>query len=303
MANIGLLTEFSNQAADAVDRAAPSVLQVRSRRWRPAAGIAFAAEHVLVADHALEQEEDLSVRSHDGRVLAATLAGRDPSSDLAVVKVPGLAAKPAAPSHTSPRVGQIAVAVGRSWSGGVVAGLGVISSIGGPWRTGRGPGVEQVLRTDITPYPGFAGAAVLAPDGSFIGIATGVLLRGLSLVIPAPIAWPVGETLARHGGIRRAFLGVGGQPVRLPESQHPGGPGRGILVVSVSDDSPARRAGIMVGDVLLAFNGQGVEDPETLLSLLTGDLVDRAVPIEILRAGVAQTLTVTLAPRGAPTGK
>lgn len=305
MANTSLLTEFSNQMADAVDRAAASVLLVRGRRWRPAAGIVFAQEHLLVSDHALEQEQEevLHVRSSDGRVLSATLAGRDPSSDLAVLKVPGLGAEPAAPSRASARVGQLALAVGRSWSGSVVAGLGVISSIGGPWRTGRGPAVEQVIRTDITPYPGFTGGALLAPDGSFIGIATGILLRGLSLVIPATIAWPVAEMLARHGRIRRAFLGVGGQPVRLPESQYPSGPGRGILVVSVSDGSPARRDGLLVGDVLVSFNGHSVEDPETLLSLLTGDLVDRTVPIEILRAGSVQTVNVTLAERGANPGK
>jgi S1-C subfamily serine protease len=303
MANIDVLTDLSNQVADVVDRAAASVLQVRSRRWRPAAGIVFANDHVLVADHALEQEEDLSVRLNDGRVLPASLAGRDPSSDLAVLKVEGLGASVATPSQTPARIGQIAVAVGRSWSGGVVAGLGVISSIGGPWRTGRGPGVEQVIRTDITAYPGFTGAALLGPDGAFIGIATGILLRGLSLVIPAPIAWPVGETLARQGGIRRAFLGVGGQPIHLPESQHAGGPGGGILIVSVSDDSPARRAGLIVGDILVAFNGHPVEDPETLLSLLTGDLVDQAVPIDIRRAGAVQTLHVTLAPRGVRAAK
>jgi S1-C subfamily serine protease len=296
MANMNLLTELSNQMADAVDRAAESVVQVRSRRWRPAAGLVFADEHVLVSDHAVEHEEDLAVRV-DGRAVPATLAGRDPATDLAVLKVAGLGLRPVTTSGAPARVGQLAVAVGRSWSGGVVAALGVISSIGGPWRTGRGPAVEQVIRTDITPYPGFTGGALLAPDGSVVGITSGILLRGLSLVIPAAIAWPVADMLARHGRIRRAFLGLGGQPIRLPESQRAGGHGRGILIVSVSDDSPARRNGLLVGDVLLAFNGHGVEDPETLLSLLTGDLIDRPVPVEILRAGAVQTVTITLAER------
>lgn len=296
MAHTNLFAQLSNEVADAVDRVAGSVVQVRSRRWRPAAGLVFSADRVLVSDHAIEHEEDLAVRV-DGRSASATLAGRDPSTDLAVLEVPGLDARPITPSDAPARVGQMAVAVGRSWSGGVVAGLGVISSIGGPWRTGRGPAVEQVLRTDITPYPGFTGGALIAPDGSLIGIGMGILLRSLNLVIPGHIAWRVAEMLARHGRVRRAFLGVGGQPVQLPESQRTGGHDRGILVVSTSDASPAYRDGLMVGDVLVSFNGQTVEDPETLLSLLTGDLIDRAVPVEVLRGGSLRTLDVTLTER------
>ena len=296
MAHTNSLAELSNEVADAVDRIAPSVVQVRSRRWRPAAGLVFSADRVLVSDHAIEHEEDLAVRVN-GRTAAATLGGRDPSTDLAVLDVAGLDAPPIAPSGAPARVGHLAVAVGRSWSGGVIAGLGVISSIGGPWRTGRGPAVEQVIRTDITPYPGFTGGALLAPDGSLSGIALGILLRGLNVVIPARIAWGVADMLARHGRIRRAFLGVGGQPVRLPESQRVGGHDRGVLVVSVSDGSPAQRDGLMVGDVLLSFNGHRVEEPEMLLSLLTGDLIERATPVDILRGGSTQTIKVTLSER------
>ncbi len=303
------LTEMSNQLADVVDRVAGSVTQVRSRRWRPAAGLVFAPDRILVSDHAIEHEDDLAVRvdgaalsersESKGRTLPATLVGRDPSTDLAVLEAAGLDARPVTPSDAPARVGQIAVAVGRSWSGRVIAGLGVISSIGGPWRTGRGPAVEQVIRTDITPYPGFTGGALIAPDGSLTGISTGILLRGLSLVIPAGIAWRVADTLARHGRVRRAFLGVGGQPVRLPESQRVAGHDRGILVVSVSDGSPAHRDGLLVGDVLLSFNGHRVEDPEALLSLLTGDLIDRPTPVELLRGGAVQTVNITLTERAA----
>ncbi len=297
MATIASLTDISNQLAAAVEHAARFVVQVRSRRWRPAAGLVFSDRQVLVSDHALEQEEDLSVRTHEGQVLAATLAGRDASSDLAVLSVPDLTTQPAAPSNVTPRVGQLAIAVGRSWSGAVIAGAGLISSVGGPWRTGRGPGVEQVLRTDITPYAGFTGGALLAADGSLLAVTSGILLRGLSLAIPAAVAWPLAEGLARHGSVRRAYLGIAGQPVRLPESQYPGVRNRGILVVHVSDDSPARRAGLMIGDVLLSLDGQSVEDPEALLSMLTGALVDRAVPVEILRGGSMQTVPVTLVAR------
>ncbi len=306
MANTNLLIELSHQMADAVESAARSVVQVRSRRWRPAAGVVFAREHVLVSDHAIEHEEDITVRvapaagagaDSKSAALAATLAGRDSSTDLAVLKVPGLDAPAVAPSAAPARVGQLAVAVGRSWSGGVVSALAMVSSIGGPWRSGRGPAVEEVLRTDLTPYPGFTGGALLAPDGAIVGVTTGILLRGLSLAIPAAAAWSIADTLARHGRMRRAFLGVGGQPVHLPESQRAGGHGRGILVVTVSDDSPARRDGLLVGDVLLTFNGHAVEDPETLLGLLTGDLIGRPVAIEILRAGGVRSINVTLAER------
>ncbi len=298
MANT-ILTDLSTQVADAVERAAAFVLPVRSRRWRPAAGVAFAAGHLLVADHALEHEEDITVRAGDGRVLPATIAGRDPSSDLAVLEVEGLGATPPSPAAGSPRVGHLAVAVGRAWSGGVVSALGMISSIGGPWRATRGPGeVEQVLRTDITPYAGFTGGALLAADGSLLAVSTGILVRGLSLAIPAALAWPIAETLVRHGGMRRAFLGVGVEAVRLPESQYPAGPRRGLVVVGVADSSPAQNAGLMIGDVLLSFNGQPADDPEALLSLLTGDLIGRTVAVDILRGGARKTIHVALGERG-----
>jgi S1-C subfamily serine protease len=289
--------DLSDQMADAAARAAAFVLQVRGGGWRPAAGTVCLDEHVLVADHALRHEEDLGVRTPDGRMLPATLAGRDPSSALALLKVPGLAVPPA-PRAAAPRVGQLALAIGRAFSGTVVAGLGVISSIAGPWRSGRGPAIDEVIRTDATPYPGFAGGALVATDGACLGIATGILLRGLGLVIPAATAWPVAEMLARHGRVRRAFLGISGQPVHLPDSQHPGLPPRGILVVGIGNDSPARAGGLMIGDVLLRFNGQPVEEPEELLALLTGDLIDRAVPVEVLRAGALTTVSITLTDRG-----
>ncbi|MGE5361739.1 MAG: S1C family serine protease [Bacteroidales bacterium] len=289
------LIDLSTQMADAAERASAFVVQIRSG-WRPTAGTVCLDEHVLVADHALRHEEDLAVRAPDGRVLPATLAGRDPSSALALLRVPGLGVAPAT-LGASPRVGQLVLAIGRAFSGSVVAGLGVVSSIGGPWRSGRGPAVDEVIRTDATPYPGFAGGALVAADGACVGIATGILLRGLGLVIPTATAWPVAEMLARHGRVRRAFLGISGQPVRLPDSGQPGKHRRGILVVGVGDDSPARTAGLMIGDVLVAFNGHVVDEPEQLLALLTGDLIDHDVPVEILRAGASQAVSIKLTER------
>ncbi len=289
--------DLSNQMADAAERASAFVLQVRTGGWRPTAGTVCLDEHVLVADHALRHEDDLAVRTPDGRVLAATLAGRDPSSALALLKVPGLGVAPAA-QGPSPRVGQLVLAIGRAFSGTVVAGLGVVSSVGGPWRSGRGPAIDEVIRTDATPYPGFAGGALVGADGSCLGIATGILLRGLGLVIPAATAWTVADMLSRHGRVRRAFLGISGQPVRLPGNQQSGEPTRGILVVGLGGDSPAGSAGLLIGDVLLAFNGHAIEDPEQLLSLLTGELIDREVPVDILRAGKRQTISVRLSERG-----
>jgi S1-C subfamily serine protease len=292
------LMALSNQMADVVDAVAGSVVQVRSGRWRPAAGTVCLDEHVLTAEHTLEHEEEIVVRDADGRILPASFIGRDPSTGLALLKVAGLAAPPVQRSKTAARTGQVALAVGRGWSGGIVAGLGVVSSVGGPWRGGRGPAVEQVIRTDATPYPGFAGGALVGADGSCLGITTGILLRGLGLVIPASGAWPVAETLARDGRIRRPFLGVSGQRVRLPRVGDRASEGA-ILVIGVADDSPAQRAGLMIGDILLAFDGHEVEDPETLLSLLSRDLVDRTVRVEILRAGDRRQIGVTLTERPA----
>jgi S1-C subfamily serine protease len=292
-----LLSTFSNQLADAVSAAAHGVVQVQGRR-RPASGLVYANDVVLTTVRALGREDGLHVRRDDGRTFDAELAGWDPTTSLAVLRVPGLDVTPLSPAAAAPRVGHLALAVARSWSNVITASAGIVSVIGGPLPTGRRRAIDQVIRTTAPMHDGFAGGAFLDTSGGLLGIATSTTIRGTGVVIPAAIAWKTAATVLEHGSLKRGYLGLAGQPVALPENQT--GAGRreqALLVVGVTASSPASAAGVLVGDILLEFDGHQVEAPEELLDLLLGDRVGKAVPLKVLRGGAGTQLTVTVGER------
>ena len=292
-----LLSTFSNQLADTVAAAAPSVVQVQGRR-RPASGLVYADNVVLTTVRALGREDGIHVRRHDGETLDAELAGWDPTTSLAVLRVAGLETASVVPTRSTPRVGHLAVAVARSWSNVVTASAGIVSVIGGPLQTGRRRAIDEVIRTTAPMHDGFAGGAFLDTDGGLIGIATAAAIRGLGVVIPASIAWKTAATVLEHGSSKRGYLGLAGQPVALPENQR-GATGReeALLVVGVTAGSPAATAGMLVGDVLFEFDGHPVESPEDLLDLLVGDRVGRRITIRALRGGAIVDLNATVGER------
>jgi S1-C subfamily serine protease len=292
-----LLATFSNQLADAVAAASRSVVQVQGRR-RPASGLVYADQVVLTTVRALGREDGLHVRRDDGTTLDAELAGWDPTTGLAVLRVPNLDTAPLTPSVTAPRVGHLALAVARSWSNVVTASAGIVSVIGGPLPTGRRRAIDQVIRTTAPMHEGFSGGAFLDTAGGLIGVATAASIRGLGVVIPAAIAWKTAATVIEHGSLKRGYLGLAGQPVALPESQR-GADGRdhALLVVGLTSGAPAAAGGVLVGDVLLAFDGHPVEGPEQLLDLLLGDRVGKPVTLDVLRGGRSAQLTVTVGER------
>jgi len=293
------LLGISNQMADAAAAAAPSVVQVHGR-GRPASGIVFAPGHVLTTSRALGQEDGLHVRAEDGRAVVAQLAGWDPATSLVVLRAPDLAAPVAAVSDVAPRVGHLALGIARSWSNALTASAGIISVIGGPLPTGRGRAIDRVIRTTAPMHGGFAGGGFVDVAGRFIGIATAEAIRGLGVVIPAEIAWKKAAALAEHGTVKRGYLGIAGQPVRLPERQREAEDRtHALLVAGVSAGSPAEAGGILIGDVVLSFDNQPIQSPVDLLELLQGDRVGRAVPIRVLRGGSPIDLSVTVGDRPA----
>jgi S1-C subfamily serine protease len=297
------LTMFSNQLADAVGAAAASVVQVQGRR-RPASGLVYADGVVLTTARALGREDGLRVRRPDGQTLDAELAGWDPTTSLAVLRVANLGLAPATLAKTAPRVGHLALAVARSWSNALTASAGIVSVIGGPLPTGRRRAIDEVIRTTAPMHDGFSGGAFLDTTGGLIGVATATAIRGLAVVIPAPIAWKTAATVLEHGGLKRGYLGVAGQPVQLAESQQQklqraDGGKEALLVVGVTSGSPAATAGVLVGDVIVDFDGQPVESPEDLLDLLLGDRVGRSVPVRLLRGGAAVELNIAVTERPA----
>ncbi len=291
------LSSFSDALAAIVDGVAPSVVQVHGR-GRPASGIVFSADSVLTTMRAIGREDGLRVRRHDGQALDAELAGWDPTTGIAVLRVAGLGVEAARQSTTAPRVGHIAVALARSWSNAITASAGIVAVIGGPLATGRRRSIEQVLRTTAPMHDGFAGGAFVDTSGAVAGITTASAIRGLGVVIPAPIAWRAASDVQKHGKPRRAYFGIAGQPVQLADRQQGGaGRDRGLLIVGITPDGPAEAAGLLIGDVLIEFDGQPVSSPEDLLDLLTADRVGRAVQAKLLRGGASREVSVTVAER------
>jgi len=289
-----MLTSLSNQMADAVERIAKSLVMVNGRPRQPATGIAYADGLVLTADHVLEREDNLTIQTHDNRVLGAQIVGRDASTDLAVLRVQGLNV-PLAAAAAEARVGQLALAVGRPSPDGVMASLGVVSKIGGPVRMGRsGATLERYLQTDATPYPGFSGGALVDANGAAFGLLTTGFGRGAAIVIPMDVALKVANTLTKQGYVKRGYLGIVSQQVKLPPAQRSDAQEYGLLVVRVEENSPAEKGGLLIGDILLAVEGQPINDADDLMAALHGDRVGKPVAVRVSRGGITQTLTVVV---------
>jgi S1-C subfamily serine protease len=292
-----VLGAISNELADAVAMVAPAVVQVQSGR-RPASGLVYADGVVLTTARAIGRGDRLRVRRDDGQTFEAELAGWDPATGLAVLHVGGLGVAPVAVSDGTARVGHIAVGVARSWSNAVTASAGIVSVIGGPLPTGFRRAIDEVIRTTAPMHDGFGGGAFVDTAGKLIGVPTAGEIRGLAVVIPARIAWATAAALIQHGAVKRGYLGLAGQPVRLPDAQRgPDGRDRGLLVVAVTPDSPAEAAGLLVGDLLLDFDGRPIRSADELLELLTAERIGHPVPIQVRRGAAPLNLTITVSER------
>ena len=293
-----MLADISNQIADAAASAARSVVQVQGRH-RPASGVVYATGVVVTTIQALGREDGLRVRGEDGNAVDAELAGWDPTTSLAVLKAAGLTAPPIAVTQGAARVGHLALAVGRSWSNGLTASFGIVSIIGGPLPTGRRRAIHEVIRTTAPMHDGFAGGAFVDTAGALVGITTASTIRGLGVVIPSAIAWKTAKDLLEHGRMRRGFIGIAGQPARLPDGQGTAERPDALLVVGITKEGPAAEAGVLVGDVILALDGHPISAPEDLLDLLAGDRVGKGATLHVLRGGSPIDVSVTIGERPA----
>jgi S1-C subfamily serine protease len=291
-----VLSGLSSALAAAVEAAGPSIVRMEGRERVPATGIVWSADGViLTAHHVVEQEENLHVGLADGQTIAASLAGRDATTDIAVLRAEasGLAGATWAAAEDL-RVGHLVLALGRPGRS-VMATLGVVSALGSAWRTPAGGQLDRYVQTDVTMYPGFSGGPLVDANGKFVGMNSSALLRGVSMTVPATSLRTVVETLLTHGRVRRGYLGIGAQPVRLPPAiAGKAGQETGLLLVSVEAGSPADSGGLLLGDTIVALDGQPTRHLDDLLALLSGDRVGRAVPVRIVRGGQAKNVQVTI---------
>lgn len=298
------LVALSEGLAKAVEQAGHSVVAIHGRPRVGSSGLVWGPGVVLTADHTLRREEGIRVTLPDGRTVAGELAGRDSGTDLAVLKtesfeVPGFPK----PTREGIKAGSLALVVGRSADTGVNASFGIISSVSGVWRTWRGGQMDQFVRLDVGVHPGSSGGAVVDASGHFLGLATLGLSRISPFLIPRSTIDRVAAVLLEKGHIARGFLGVGLQPVSLPDHLRDKlgiASKSGLIVLSVEPDGPAGMAGVVIGDILWALDEKPVGDTDDVLAFLSAEDVGKAVKASISRGGEPVELGITVGerPRG-----
>lgn len=296
-----IFSDLSQSMADAAEKAGKYTALVDARRRIPASGIAIAKDTILTAGHVVEREEDIKILFGDGRETSARLVGRDPGTDLAVLKLDSASASPAEVAKTPARVGQLVLAIGRPSANGIESSFGIINRIGGPVRTGRGGMLDSYIKTDVVSYPGFSGGPLINGEGETLGINTsGFGMGGEALTIPTDVAWKIADTLVKHGKIKRGYIGIRSQTVNIPaesRGQLSSGQETGLLIVGIEKDSPAEKGGLIIGDILVGVAGTAVEHHDELFSRLSGDVVGKSTPMDVLRGGKLQTINVVVGER------
>ncbi len=285
------LAALSNDLAAAVERAGRSVVAVHARPRFSSSGVIWRPGVIVTAQHTIRREEEITVTLPDGGNRPATLAGGDPGTDVAVLRLAEPAGEPAPPPAAEIKPGYLALAVGRSEDSGVNATLGILSAVSGPWRTWRGGRLDRYIRLDLTMYPASSGGLVVDTAGATIGIATSALSRIAGLAIPASSINRVLDEILTRGRVSRGYLGVGLQPVALPDHQ------KGLIVLSVEPGGPAATAGVLIGDVLVSLNGKAVADTDDIQTALESAGVGQTIPADLLRGGARKQLPVTIGER------
>ena len=296
-----MLSTLSDELAEAVTRAGAGAVTVNARRRMPATGIVWEADGLVVtANHVVERDEEITLGLADGRTVDARLVARDPGTDLALLRTDAAGLEPAPRSGLEPRVGHLALAIGRPGPSGPMASFGAISTVGGPWRTPSGATVDGYLRADVAMLPGFSGGPLVDGAGGVLGLNSSTLGRGGGLTIPNSAIEAVVAALQTHGRVRRGYLGIGTQGVTLPEAlvaaqSLPAA--RALLITTVEGDSPAEQGGLLLGDVIIAVDGAAVSEVEQLQDHLAGDKVGQAIALRLVRGGEPRELSVTVGER------
>lgn len=292
------LSDFSNGLADVVARGSGSTVRIEARRRLPATGFAWESGVIVTAHHVVERDENIRVGLPNGETVEATLVGRDPSTDVAVLKLKtsssGLNVFERV-SFESLRVGNLVLALGRPGKD-VLSTLGIVSAIGqdGSSRAGH---LDYFIQTDVEMFPGFSGGPLVDASGNLVGMNTSAM-RDTSLTIPVPTLTRVVDALVKHGKVRQGYLGVGAQPVRLPTALRESlGQETALLIASVESDSPADKGGLLLGDTLVSFGGRQVRGMDDLAASLAANGVGTAVSAKIVRGGQIQEISITIGER------
>jgi S1-C subfamily serine protease len=307
------LRALSDDLTSAVERAARSIVAIHARPRIPASGIYWRDGIVVATSHTIRKEQDIAITLPNGTRAVAELVGRDGGTDLAVLRLNTTPSRDAIElaqrvSGDALRVGSVVLAVGRPGDDGVTTSLGVISAVADKWRTWSGGEIDRFVRLDLSVYDGFSGGALVDGEGGILGVNCSALARGTPLTIPNATVDRVVDALITRGHVARAYLGVAMQPVRLTKALADrlqlGDSARGVLVVMVESESPADRAGVLVGDVIVTAGGRNVVEPQDVAELLGAERVGATLELSVVRGGERHALSVTVGERTpAPEGR
>lgn len=296
------LTELSSQLAAAVETASNAIVAIHARRRIPSSGIVWRDGVIVSASHTVKRDDEIPVTLPNGESTVAAIVGRDSATDLIALRVKGASSYVAAKADDQAlKVGSLVLAVGRPGRD-VAASFGIISAIGKGWRTWQGARIDRVFRLDLAVYDGFSGGPLVDASGGVLGLNNSALGRGTPMAIPAAAVDGILDELVERGHVRRPFVGVAAQPIALSASlvkQHGLAHETALLIVSVGEGSPAERAGIFVGDVLLEANDKAVGRPTDLLDALSSVPAGEPLRLRVLRGGAVKTVSVTPADREA----
>jgi S1-C subfamily serine protease len=298
---VGALLGLSNDLADAVETSGRSIVAVNARRHTPSSGIYWGDGAIVTADHTIEREDVITVTLPNGQTVPAAVAGRDAGTDIAVLRVDGVDLPAARIGESAEvRIGNIVLAVARPGNAGLSASWGAISAVGDAWRTWSGGQIDQLVRPDLTLYPGFSGGPLVNAAGEVVGMNTSGLSRNMTLTIPIATVGRVVQQLLEKGRIARGYLGLAMQAVRLPDNLRSTldiSGDTGLIVVSVETGGPAETAGVIVGDILIALDGKPVANTDDIQKLLDPDGVGKPLVANLIRGGALAELTLTVGER------
>jgi serine protease DegQ len=299
-----VIASFSQELASAAEQAGSSVVAIHARHRVPSSGIHWRKGVLVTANHTVRREDDITILVHVGKRHSAKLAGRDPGTDLAILKFDqdvGLPI-PQFGDDAKLKLANFVLALGRTRFGNLVASAGIIGGLGGEWRSWRGGRIDRNIRLDLALYPGFSGGPLVNGEGKILGLNTNGFGRGRAVTLPVSTVNRVVDELLDKGYIARPYLGIAMQPVAVPEALRgklKSSAEGGLMVLHVEPGGPADKAGIVLGDVIVELQGKLALDTEHIQDVLASAKVNEKLGTKIIRGGAPLELSITLGERPA----
>jgi len=296
-----MLNALSHDLAHVVEQVSPSVVAVNARRRLSSSGVYWRDGIIVTASHTIRRTDEISVILANSQSVVTTLAGVDPSTDLAVLKIDNPELSPPLFGDAAQlKVGHVVLAVGRGAQRGLNATLGIVGVLSGSWRTWRGGLIDQFIGLDLVLHPGAAGGPLTDSHGRVLGINTLGLSRSMALTIPVSTVNRVVTHLLEKGHMGLGYLGLGMRPIPLPENLKSTlnlSADSGLIVVTVEPDGPGSKAGVLFGDVIVALEGTAVSNIRDLQAFLEPESVGKTIPVSIIRGGKPIEINVTIGER------